>query len=193
MRMLFPAPRRKWPLRSHARDIGAPGDLFVDEIDSDADCGHVRPDGRGEPATEAFEGQRGRLLGRLGACPFFHIRSSETSRALIKAMVGPVERLRIVLLDDADKYIHDEEIAFGDAHSLSADFRSIFAIAFTHDASAIALVHNHPSGNCEPSSSDIEATRTISALASILGFRLVDHIVIGGSAAHSMKTGARLS
>ncbi|WP_197420889.1 JAB domain-containing protein [Sphingomonas sp. CCH21-G11] len=164
----------------------------MDEVDADADRCALRSGGHDHASTQAPGDPSKRLLGRLGARPFFRVRSKATSRALISAMAGPLERLRVILLDEKDGYIHDEEIAMGDANSLSADFRSVFKIAFNYGASGIALVHNHPSGNCEPSSKDIEATRRINSLAHILGFRLVDHIIVGGDAAHSIKTGARL-
>ena len=57
--------------------------------------------------------------------------------------------------------------------------REVFAPAIREAASALLLVHNHPSGDPEPSPEDLEITRRLVAAGELVGIRVVDHVVIG--------------
>ncbi len=65
--------------------------------------------------------------------------------------------------------------------------REIFKNAFLFGASAIILVHNHPSGYMKPSSADIELTKTINSGAKILDILVHDHLIIGEGGFFSMR------
>lgn len=108
-----------------------------------------------------------------------------TDQALIDYLAvsmgsNPVEQLRILFLDTANQLIGDEVIATGSLRSLTVYPRSIFKRTFELSASAILLVHNHPGGNVEPSQSDIEFTKQITAAARMLEIDVCDHIIIAG-------------
>jgi DNA repair protein RadC len=66
--------------------------------------------------------------------------------------------------------------------------REIIKRALEHSASAIILVHNHPSGDPTPSKADIEMTREIAAAAKALKIAIHDHLVIGRNGHASFKS-----
>ena len=63
--------------------------------------------------------------------------------------------------------------------------REIVALALTHHAAAVILVHNHPSGEPEPSQADKLITQKITDALSLLDIRVVDHLIVGGDDAYS--------
>ena len=63
--------------------------------------------------------------------------------------------------------------------------REIVALALTHHAAAVILVHNHPSGDPEPSQADKLITQKITDALSLLDIRVVDHLIVGGDDAYS--------
>ena len=63
--------------------------------------------------------------------------------------------------------------------------REIVALALTHHAAAVILVHNHPSGEPEPSHADKHITQKITDALSLLDIRVVDHLIVGGDDAYS--------
>lgn len=71
-----------------------------------------------------------------------------------------------------------ETIAIGGLSQCLADPREIFARAVRKRAAAIVLVHNHPSGWCEPSQDDINLTRRCIDAGKVLGIKVVDHVIV---------------
>lgn len=71
------------------------------------------------------------------------------------------------------------EIAHGGANFCMISVREIFIRALISGASCMVLVHNHPSGEPEPSSSDISLTRKVEEASQLIGITFCDHIIIG--------------
>lgn len=91
----------------------------------------------------------------------------------------PKEQLRGLYLNNQYGLVHDEAISIG---SLTANIihpREVFVPALAHGASALILVHNHPSGVTTPSDADRAITDQIIAAGKILGVTLLDHLVVG--------------
>jgi len=65
--------------------------------------------------------------------------------------------------------------------------REVFTSVLRQRAAAIILVHNHPSGDPEPSGEDVNVTKRLSEAGEILGIKVLDHIVIGGQKYKSIK------
>ncbi|NLB09292.1 MAG: hypothetical protein GX832_06445, partial [Clostridiales bacterium] len=63
----------------------------------------------------------------------------------------------------------------------------IFREAVKANAAAIALVHNHPSGDAEPSAADLESTRRLMEVGEMMGILVLDHLIIGSNESVSMK------
>ena len=102
------------------------------------------------------------------------------------------ERLHVVYCDAARRYLHDETLALGGPRRLEARARPLFERALALGAGGFLLAHNHPSGNCRPSAEDLAATRLLAALAEALDLELVDHVIVAGRRAFSMRAGGCL-
>ena len=96
----------------------------------------------------------------------------------------PDERLRILFLDSARNLIADEEVQRGTLAHLAIYPRTIFRRALEHNAAALILVHNHPSGDHRPSEEDILATRKLDQLGRALDVQIFDHIIVTAARVH---------
>lgn len=97
------------------------------------------------------------------------------------------ERFRVLYLDRRNVLIADEELAEGTVDHVPVYPREVVKRALSVNASALILVHNHPSGDPTPSDADIAMTRTIRDAAATLGIVLHDHLVIGKGAEVSFR------
>ena len=89
------------------------------------------------------------------------------------------ENIILICLDSKNKILSYTEIAKGGVNFCNVDFKTIFKTVFLSNASKIILIHNHPSGNAEPSRDDINITRRLLDMAKLMDVQLLDHIVIG--------------
>ena len=91
------------------------------------------------------------------------------------------EQFRILYLDRKNVLIADEEQARGTVDHVPVYPREVVKRALELNASALILVHNHPSGDPTPSDSDIAMTAQVQDAATVLGITLHDHLIIGKS------------
>ncbi len=92
---------------------------------------------------------------------------------------GEVEQFRVLYLDRKNTLIADEAQARGTVDHVPVYPREVVKRALELNASALILVHNHPSGDPTPSEADITMTARIQAAAETLGVSLHDHLIIG--------------
>ncbi len=92
-----------------------------------------------------------------------------------------IEQFRVFFLDRKNILIADEAQAKGTVDHVPVYPREIAKRALELNASALILVHNHPSGDPTPSDSDIDMTNQVDAACSALGLTLHDHIIVGKS------------
>ena len=92
---------------------------------------------------------------------------------------NPIEQFRILFLDRKNVLIADEVQQKGTVDHTPVYPREVVKRALELNASALILVHNHPSGDPTPSGADIEMTRRIAETAKPLGIELHDHLVVG--------------
>jgi len=97
------------------------------------------------------------------------------------------EQFRVFFLDRKNVLIADEEQAKGTVDHVPVYPREVVKRALHLNASALILVHNHPSGDPTPSEADIAMTAQVSAAAEALGLTLHDHIIIGKSCELSFR------
>ena len=97
------------------------------------------------------------------------------------------EQFRILFLDKKNKLIKDEVQQVGTVDHTPVYPREVVKRALELSATAIILIHNHPSGDPTPSSADIEMTKTINEIASSLGITVHDHIIIAKDGHASLK------
>ena len=108
------------------------------------------------------------------------IRNAKDVSAYVRDMHDlPKEYLRGIYLNNHHKIVHDEVLSMGTLDANIIHPREVFKPAVEYGASAVILVHNHPSGVVTPSSSDIEITKQIVDAGKIMGVALVDHVIVG--------------
>ena len=88
-----------------------------------------------------------------------------------------VEEFWILLLNRANIVLKKVQISSGGVSGTIADTKVIFKSALDELASAIILVHNHPSGNTKPSSQDIKLTNKLKSAGEILDIQVLDHLI----------------
>ncbi len=91
----------------------------------------------------------------------------------------PYESLRVLLLDTRHGLLEEIEISRGSLNESIAHPREIFRPAIAKRAYALAVVHNHPSGDPSPSEADRRLTRRLFEAGTLLQIPLVDHVIIG--------------
>ncbi len=97
------------------------------------------------------------------------------------------EQFRVFFLDRKNTLIADEEQGKGTVDHVPVYPREIVKRALLLNASALILVHNHPSGDPTPSQADIQMTREVVLAAEALGIALHDHVIIGRSQETSLR------
>ncbi|HEY3324810.1 MAG TPA: DNA repair protein RadC [Planctomycetota bacterium] len=85
----------------------------------------------------------------------------------------------VVALDQKNCMLAQEQVSEGSLTETLVHPREVFANAIALRAAAVALVHNHPSGDPAPSPADKALTKRLAAVATIVGIRLLDHVVVG--------------
>lgn len=97
------------------------------------------------------------------------------------------EHFRIVMLDNKNFIIEVHEVSIGSLNSAIVHPREVFKNAIRRSSASIILVHNHPSGNTEPSKEDIDITDRLVECGNLLGIKVLDHVIIGSNGYFSFK------
>ncbi|MGJ8661618.1 MAG: RadC family protein [Bacteroidota bacterium] len=107
------------------------------------------------------------------------IKSSEDVFNLLNHLFQdlPHEEFYVVLLDRNNNVLRYEQISKGGVSGTIADGKIIFKSALLHQASAIILAHNHPSGNLEASHQDIKLTKNFKEFGNMIGIEILDHLI----------------
>jgi len=96
------------------------------------------------------------------------------------------EKFIVICLNSANKIIKYEVISVGSLNSSIVHAREVFKVAIDCNSANIILIHNHPSGNCDPSREDIKTTKQLVEAGKILGIQVFDHLIVGGDDFFSM-------
>lgn len=89
-----------------------------------------------------------------------------------------IEEFKLMLLTRSNKVLEIASISKGDLSGTVTDVRIILQYAIKANASGIIICHNHPSGNLQPSESDLAITRKVRDSAKVMDIQLFDHIII---------------
>jgi DNA repair protein RadC len=92
----------------------------------------------------------------------------------------PIEVFTLIVLDAKNAVKCDLELSAGTLNASLVHPREVFKAAIDRMAASVIVVHNHPSGNPEPSREDIEVTRQLAEAGRIVGIPLHDHIIVAG-------------
>jgi DNA repair protein RadC len=98
----------------------------------------------------------------------------------------PHEVFGAVFLDTQHRIIATEHLFTGTIDGCDVHARVVAQRALHHNAAAVVLFHNHPSGNPEPSAADRGITRRLKEALGLLDIRVLDHLVLGGNAYTSL-------
>lgn len=91
------------------------------------------------------------------------------------------EKFYVVCLNSANRIIKFELISIGNLNSSVVHPREVFKVAIENNSANIILLHNHPSGNTEPSQEDIAITKKMIESGKILDIEVFDHLIISGN------------
>lgn len=97
------------------------------------------------------------------------------------------EIIKTLILNTQNELMRIVTITKGSGNSSYVEIKDIFKDAIKSNASKIILVHNHPSGQVEPSEADITLTERVKIAGELLSIELVDHIIIGNGVFTSLK------
>lgn len=102
------------------------------------------------------------------------------------------EVFKTVLLNTKNEIITDIDVSHGTLNSSLVHPREVFKNAIKRSANKIILIHNHPSGNVEPSNEDICVTDRLIECGKIIGIEIIDHIIIGDGIYFSFKESRKM-
>jgi DNA repair protein RadC len=117
------------------------------------------------------------------------INSPADAAALVSYEMSVLEQehLRVILLDRRNRVMETVEVYKGSVNSSQVRVGELFKEAVRKNASAIIVIHNHPSGDPTPSPDDVAVTRAIVQAGKLLDVEVLDHLVIGQGKWVSLK------
>lgn len=129
---------------------------------------------------------------RISACPVTEKISIESSDDVARLFMEELrymkkEHFRSVLVNAKGEIITVDEVSVGELSSTVVHPREVFNQAIRKSAAAVIFVHNHPSGDPNPSQEDMETTKRLTDSGELLGIRVLDHIIIGDGKFSSMR------
>ena len=100
------------------------------------------------------------------------------------------EHFIILYLDNQNRLISEETMSVGTVNQTAVHTREVVNAALKHQAQAVILLHNHPSGELKPSRADIDVdvTRDIEKALAVMGIALHDHLIIADTTCVSSKS-----
>ncbi len=108
---------------------------------------------------------------------------------IFRPIIGSVthEECWVLYLNSANRVVESMRVSQGGVTTTVVDQRIIIKRALELLSTKIILVHNHPSGSCDPSESDRSLTRVVSDAAKLFDIKLLDHIIISSSREYSFR------
>ena len=97
------------------------------------------------------------------------------------------EHFKCLLINSRGEILEENDVSIGDLTSSASHPREVFSAAVRRSAGSVAFVHNHPSGDPQPSAADIDSTKRLVEAGKLLGIPVIDHIIIGDGNYVSMK------
>jgi len=132
------------------------------------------------------------LKARILEKPFYR-SSQEVFDYLYHAMRDlKKETFKVIYLNSQNQIIDTVDISEGTVNGSSVAPREVIEGAIKNSGTALIFVHNHPSGNPEPSASDISLTRELVYAGRIMRLRVLDHIIIGDNRYYSFAAGGHI-
>jgi DNA repair protein RadC len=96
------------------------------------------------------------------------------------------EVFSVMFLNSKNELLGFKELFTGSINSAQVYPRTVAKEALTHNAAAVILCHNHPSGDCNPSGADIDLTHELKKVLKLIDVKVLDHIIVSPTESHSM-------
>ena len=122
------------------------------------------------------------------------LKTSEDVVSLMSPLFARVsiEQFWVIVLNRAARIIDKQCLSQGGTHSSVVDVKLVAKYAINNLAASVILVHNHPSGSCQPSVDDTKITKQIEQAVSYFDIKLLDHIIIGNGERYSFRENGEL-
>ncbi|MFT3719785.1 RadC family protein [Pseudorhodoferax sp.] len=153
-----------------------------------ADLGHIKGLGPAKRAelVAVLELARRALAERLRARPLFDAPQQVKDYLQLQLGSRPHEIFAVMFLDAQHRLVALEELFRGSLTQASVYPREVVVHALAHQAAAVILAHNHPSGSAEPSRADELLTQRLKAALALVDIRVLDHVVVAPGQAVSL-------
>jgi len=117
------------------------------------------------------------------------IRNPEDAVAQIRSKLKgkKKEHFWVILLDTRNQVIKEVESSVGSLNASIVHPREVFKEAISASAASVILVHNHPSGDPQPSEEDMKLTKRLAEAGTLMGIEVLDHIILGDKEYISLK------
>jgi DNA repair protein RadC len=119
------------------------------------------------------------LSQQLKAAPVFDAPGRVKDFLAMQLGGRPQEVFVVLFLDGQHRLLHTEEMFFGTLTQTSVYPREVVRLALRHNAGAVVLAHNHPSGVAEPSRADEFLTQTLKSALRLIDVQVLDHLIVG--------------
>lgn len=112
------------------------------------------------------------------------LRDTDATKTLLRNRYRNHEHevFGVIMLNTRHHIVAVEEMFRGTFDACSVHPREVVKLALKHNAAAVVLFHNHPSGCMEPSRADVQITKRLSESLSLVDVRVLDHVIVGASA-----------
>lgn len=181
-------PRRD--VKPLAKDLIARFGSYSAVLSADVDKLRAAP-GLGETAVAAIKSVQASALhlARANTRKKPVLNNWDAVQGYLQAAMGaiPREQFRLMFLDRRNMLIADEVLSDGTIDHTAVYPREVIRRALELEAGALILVHNHPSGDPQPSRADIQMTKEISDACQKIGVTVHDHIIVGKTGQASFK------
>ncbi|WKB52282.1 RadC family protein [Eleftheria terrae] len=167
-------------------DFGGIGGLLCAEPSALATIKGLGPAKRAE-LLAVSELARRALAEQLQARPAFECAEQVKHYLRLQLAARPHEVFAVLFLDAQHRLLALEELFRGTLTEASVYPREVVKRALAHNAAAVILSHNHPSGIAEPSKADEYLTRSLSSALALIDVKVLDHIVVGHGQAVSFS------
>jgi len=164
---------------------GLPGLMRMDLVE----LARVKGVGESKAAKVKAAFELGKRLAAMSSEARPRIESPEDVINLVGIEMASLEQeqLRVVLLDTKHRVIAIRMVYQGSANQAQVRVGEVFRDAVRHNAVAIVLVHNHPSGDPTPSSADVSLTVDVVAAGKLMDITVLDHLIVGQGRHTSLK------
>lgn len=192
--LLFQA-RPRGDVKPLAKRLVARFGSFAEAVSAPVDA-LAQVDGMGEASIAALKTAHAaatRLLGQsVRDTPVLSSWSQLLDYCRVAMATLPVEEVRVLYLDRKNRLIRDERQGRGTVDHTPLYPREVVKRALELGASALIVVHNHPSGDPSPSQADIAMTRQLAEAAAALGLVLHDHLIVARGGHTSFRSAGLL-